>query len=144
MARYIGNGAYPLPARRVSPVDGAAPRAAAGRRRAVGAGVRVVRLLLPRERRGAAEQRYGAWSVGSDAVRALAAHLTDGQVADGTRGHLINFALPLGAKRADDYAEYFGRHDRQLATAKHRQAGLFGRGHVHRRRTTTGPPWPLP
>lgn len=77
-----------------------------------------------------AEQRYGAWLGGSDAIRALAEHAAAGDVSRATRGHLVYFALPLGARRADDFAEYFARHDGNLAGLKHSQAALFGRGHV--------------
>jgi hypothetical protein len=51
-------------------------------------------------------------------------------VADRTRSHLVDFALPLGARRALDYAAFFEGDDADLATLKRRQAVLFGRGHT--------------
>ena len=76
-----------------------------------------------------AEGRFGSWLGGSEAIRGLARQIEAGGAKD-LRGWLTGFSLPLGARRAGDFAEYFARHDRHLANAKHRQAALFGRGHV--------------
>jgi hypothetical protein len=67
---------------------------------------------------------------GSDAIRHCAASLRQGTVSGETRGHLVHFALQLGAKRALDYAAFFDARDPELASAKRRQALLFGRGHT--------------
>lgn len=41
-------------------------------------------------------------------------------------GHLLHFALPLGAKRALDFAAFLEARSRDLAALKRRQAQLFG------------------
>ena len=42
------------------------------------------------------------------------------------RGHLLHFALPLGTKRALDFAGFFDDLNSSLAQLKRRQAGRFG------------------
>jgi hypothetical protein len=44
-------------------------------------------------------------------------------------GHLTHFALPLGAKRAMDYASFFARRHPELADLKRQQAVQFGACH---------------
>ncbi|MEQ9335101.1 hypothetical protein [Thalassobaculum sp.] len=44
-------------------------------------------------------------------------------------GHLLRFALPLGAKRALDFATFFERLNPELVDLKRRQARLFGACH---------------
>ncbi|MGE0152668.1 MAG: hypothetical protein AB7R90_08610 [Reyranellaceae bacterium] len=46
-------------------------------------------------------------------------------------GHLTRFALPLGVKRALDYAAFFDRREPALAELKRRQAIAFGACHSH-------------
>jgi hypothetical protein len=46
-------------------------------------------------------------------------------------GHLTHFALPLGAKRAMDYAAFFEERERPLAELKRAQAVAFGAAHSH-------------
>ena len=67
---------------------------------------------------------------GSEAILRLADYVRGGEVSPGTRGHLVNFALPLGARRALDYAAFFEGRDPDLAAHKRRQALLFGRSHT--------------
>ncbi|HEX2888737.1 hypothetical protein [Vineibacter terrae] len=43
--------------------------------------------------------------------------------------HLLHFALPLGVKRALDFARFFAASNPGLAQSKRRQAALFGRCH---------------
>ncbi len=45
--------------------------------------------------------------------------------------HLLHFALPLGVKRALDFARFFAASNPGLAQSKRRQAALFGRCHSH-------------
>jgi hypothetical protein len=66
---------------------------------------------------------------GGDAVRRFADRLATGEVPERTRSHLVDFALPLGARRALDYAAFFDGGDPALAALKRRQAVLFGRSH---------------
>jgi hypothetical protein len=49
----------------------------------------------------------------------------------GQLGHLTRFALPLGAKRAMDYAAFFDPFMPPLSEIKHRQAQEFGACHSH-------------
>jgi hypothetical protein len=46
-------------------------------------------------------------------------------------GHLTHFALPLGAKRAMDYAAFFEQREKPLAELKRAQAVAFGATHSH-------------
>ncbi|HSK96527.1 MAG TPA: hypothetical protein VK891_07930, partial [Euzebyales bacterium] len=64
---------------------------------------------------------------GGATIRRLADDLRPGRVDPGQRGFLTGFALPLGARRALDYAVFFERGDTALAAAKHGQAHAFGR-----------------
>ncbi len=72
----------------------------------------------------------GPWLAGKQAIMQFAEGICGGDVSPGTRGHLVNFALQLGAKRALDYAAFFEAHDPDLAGLKRRQAELFGRSHT--------------
>jgi len=45
-------------------------------------------------------------------------------------GHLLKFSLPLGARRALDYASFFNPHNKKLGKLKYEQASLFGRAVV--------------
>jgi hypothetical protein len=65
---------------------------------------------------------------GGTTIRQLANDLRPGQVTPRERGFLTAFAFPLGARRALDYALFFGRGgDTDLAAAKRDQAHAFGR-----------------
>ena len=46
-------------------------------------------------------------------------------------GHLTRFALPLGVKRALDFAAFFDGRENELAALKRRQAVAFGACHSH-------------
>jgi hypothetical protein len=81
-------------------------------------------------RRSQEEGPFGNFVFGGDAIRDCAASLRAGTVSGETRGHLVNFALQLGARRALDYAAFFDARDPELASAKRRQALLFGQGHT--------------
>jgi len=76
----------------------------------------------------AAEKRGGC--IGRDALQALAKAARDDTLDPGRRGHLLYFALPLGAKRALDYAAFFDKRAPKLAEMKRRQAELFGACHT--------------
>ena len=52
--------------------------------------------------------------------------MRDGLQRPGQRGHLLHFALPLGTKRALDFAGFFDDLSSSLAQLKRRQAGRFG------------------
>lgn len=61
------------------------------------------------------------------AIEAMADWISEGVLSKAQRGHLTNFALPLGVKRALDYADFFGTTYPRLALMKRDQAALFGR-----------------
>lgn len=75
-----------------------------------------------------AEQRAARQGerVGRDALLALATTVATGALTPQQRGHLIFFGLPLGAKRALDYAAFFAERAPELADLKRRQARAFG------------------
>lgn len=62
------------------------------------------------------------------AISEMVAWMTNGTLSPAQRGHLTRFALPLGVKRALDYADFFEiGHSSSLASAKREQASAFGR-----------------
>ncbi|MEO8557875.1 MAG: hypothetical protein ABI439_02345 [Rhodospirillales bacterium] len=62
-------------------------------------------------------------------IRHWAKTASHGEFTDSVIGHLTHFALPLGAKRALDYATFFNAHHAALADLKHQQAVAFGACH---------------
>ena len=70
------------------------------------------------------------WVVGRDAIVTVINRLKNDKVSVNEKAHFIYFALPLGAKRALDFASFFDRYDRRLADLKRQQAELFGSGHI--------------
>jgi hypothetical protein len=76
----------------------------------------------------AAEKRGGC--IGHDAIVALAKAAREDTFDPAQRGHLLYFALPLGAKRALDYAAFFDKRAPRLAELKRQQAELFGACHA--------------
>jgi hypothetical protein len=80
--------------------------------------------------------RHG-WIVGEDAILACADHVRGG-APTATTSFLTGFAFRLGARRALDYAAFFGPHDSELAALKRNQAELFGQCHVRAMRAD----WP--
>lgn len=64
--------------------------------------------------------------IGEEALLALASAVETGTLTPRQRGHLTFFGLPLGAKRALDYAAFFKERAPGLAEAKRRQAEVFG------------------
>jgi hypothetical protein len=75
-----------------------------------------------------AEQRaaIAGGLIGRDALLALADIVERGSLSAAQREHLIYFALPLGAKRALDYAAFFAGHHDLLQQLKQEQAKEFG------------------
>jgi hypothetical protein len=76
------------------------------------------------------EARHEQRPAGRAAIRAFADRLRGGDLPSGDRDFLIYFALPLGAKRALDFALFFQRHDSALAELKGQQAELLGEAHT--------------
>lgn len=57
----------------------------------------------------------------------MARWMSGGMLTAAQRGHLTKFALPLGVKRALDYADFFETRHPSLAALKRHQAAAFGR-----------------
>ena len=57
----------------------------------------------------------------------MAQWLSGGTLTPARSGHLTRFALPLGVKRALDYANFFETRHPGLAELKRDQAARFGR-----------------
>lgn len=75
-----------------------------------------------------AEQNAGC--IGQAALFKLVKIIGEGALTEAQHKHLVHFALPLGAKRALDYAAFFDRRAPGLAALKRRQAALFGACHT--------------
>jgi hypothetical protein len=71
----------------------------------------------------------GAFPAGAAAIRQLAEQVRDG-VPDYLHGHLVWFALPLGARRAADFARFWQPYDLERAAIKEEQARHFGAAHT--------------
>ena len=80
-----------------------------------------------------------AWFIGQEAILHIAKKTAQQRLANNEIGHFVYFALPLGAKRALDFASFFDYQDKDLASLKRRQAQLFGEAHVR----TTEKNWDL-
>ena len=78
-----------------------------------------------------AEQRYGPWLNAQAAISRFVENIQRADVSPQVRGHLVYFALPLGAKRALDYAAFFDAYEPNLAALKRHQAHLFGQSYTH-------------
>ena len=65
--------------------------------------------------------------IGPEAAEALAATLREGKLGEQGLEHLRGFALPLGVRRALDYAWFLREVDAKLADLKSRQARRLGR-----------------
>lgn len=70
------------------------------------------------------------WTVGEKTILASAKRFQNQEATRQEIDHLVYFALPLGAKRALDFASFFDFHDVNLASLKRKQAELFGRCHT--------------
>jgi len=66
------------------------------------------------------------WVTGSKAVLKAAERFKNKQFEENEIGHFKYFVLPLGAKRALDFAEFFSKRNPELAELKTKQAKLFG------------------
>lgn len=71
------------------------------------------------------------WTEGEQAIRELARLARDHAFSEAQVGHLRFFALPLGAKRALHFGEFFAGFAPGIAAQKRRQAELFGDCHSH-------------
>jgi hypothetical protein len=69
------------------------------------------------------------WLTDATAIDHLAGMAGTSALTPAISGHLLQFALPLGTKRALDFATFFEPIDPALTSLKRQQAVLFGRCH---------------
>lgn len=69
-------------------------------------------------------------TAGKEVFSAVAQKVAVSGLSDLEIGHLTHFALPLAARRAADFAEFFQPFDDGLANLKKEQALAFGRSHT--------------
>lgn len=69
--------------------------------------------------------------IGKDAYLYIAEKVGNKNLSDSSIGHLTHFALPLAAKRAIDYSDFFSKHNKNLSDIKQEQAQLFGHCQVY-------------
>lgn len=72
----------------------------------------------------------GGAASGPAIIRDLAARARREGIPASRWGHFAYFALPLGAIRCTDFAEFYGPHDPERAALKTDQARAFGAAHV--------------
>jgi hypothetical protein len=65
-------------------------------------------------------------AIDAKAILILQQHVENGKVSPGERGFMVYFSFKLGARRALDFANFFGSRDSELAGLKEKQAELFG------------------
>jgi len=68
-------------------------------------------------------------AIGRDVILMVADRIEAEALSQEEVGHLARFALPLGAKRALDFASFFSPHSRTLADLKYSQSRVFGEAH---------------
>lgn len=71
------------------------------------------------------------WFTGKEAIDICAEKILKEGASEKEIGHFVHFALPLGAKRALDFAAFFEPFDPNLARLKQNQAELFGTSHTY-------------
>jgi hypothetical protein len=64
--------------------------------------------------------------IDSQAIHVLAKHVKNDKVSPAERGFMVFFSFKLGARRALDFASFFGPRNPELAGMKQKQAELFG------------------
>ncbi len=70
------------------------------------------------------------WFIGANAIEHVAEQIKQKGLSERESGHFVYFALPLGAKRALDFASFFESDHPKLASLKQDQAKLFGEAHT--------------
>lgn len=77
--------------------------------------------------RDAAAHSARVTATGRAAIDRLAGMVRTGDLPPALEGHLRGFALPVGARRALDFSDFFRQRAPALAALKQEQARLFGR-----------------
>jgi predicted double-glycine peptidase len=73
----------------------------------------------------AERERYGTDAVGAGMLRQLAQQAA-GELSPDLRGHLAYFALPVSARRCEDFARFYQSYDGERSAVKSAQARLYG------------------
>jgi len=92
--------------------------------------VKTLEYFISLYKEGEEKTSREVWFVGKEAILQVAQKISDKGLTEGELGHFIYFALPLGAKRALDYASFFDYKHKELASIKRKQAQLFGEAHT--------------
>lgn len=71
------------------------------------------------------------WTTGKEAILKSAERFKNQNFTQNEVGHFIYFALPVGAKRASDYAQFFKPFNKELSELKYEQAKIFGLAHSY-------------
>ena len=58
------------------------------------------------------------WAIDEEAINTLAKHVKNGKVSPSERGFMVFFSFKLGARRALDFASFFGSRHSRLASLK--------------------------
>ena len=66
------------------------------------------------------------WTIDAKAITILQKHVEQGKISPAERGFMVYFSFKLGARRALDFASFFGSKQPDLAGLKEKQAELFG------------------
>jgi len=82
-------------------------------------------------RDGERNSNTNIWLIGKDAITQTAERVANRSISEDELGHFVYFALPLGAKRALDYASFFEQRQADLASIKRQQAEQFGCAHAY-------------
>ncbi|TVR75237.1 MAG: hypothetical protein EA415_04450 [Sphaerobacteraceae bacterium] len=80
-------------------------------------------MFLATER--AIAERYESAGSGADLIRKLATMAAQSALPDYLRGMMLNFSIPLGARRCADYARFFEPFNEELARLKDAQGHCF-------------------
>jgi hypothetical protein len=65
-------------------------------------------------------------TIDAEAITTLSKHVKHDKVSPAERGFMVFFSFKLGARRALDFASFFGSKNPELARMKEKQAELFG------------------
>ncbi len=66
------------------------------------------------------------WTIDAKAITTLQEHVKRDKISPGERGFMVHFSFKLGARRALDFASFFGSKHPELAGMKEKQAEIFG------------------
>lgn len=79
------------------------------------------------------------WLIGREAIENTAERIRNNNLEKGELEHFIYFALPLGSKRALDFAAFFDQDNKKLAKLKRKQAEKLGFAHTNAKSEDLGP-----